>query len=135
GVRLIVSPTDNYTLGDVVVVFWSIITAGTHIGYAAPYYESFQLGRTAAAGVYRVIDRQSMIDSNSTVGKKLQKDFKTDIELRNVHFCYPTRPEVSILNGLNLKIHAGEIVALVGSSGCGKSTIIQLIQRFYEPNT
>ncbi len=48
-----------------------------------------------------------------------------------MHFEYPSRPDV-VLNGLNLKINPGERVALVGESGCGKSTIIQLIQRFYD---
>lgn len=50
-----------------------------------------------------------------------------------MEFQYPTRPEVSILNKLNLKIHRGQTVALVGPSGCGKSTCIQLVQRFYDP--
>ena len=56
-----------------------------------------------------------------------------DISFKNVHFNYPSRPEIPILQGLNLKIKRGETLALVGSSGCGKSTCVQLIQRFYDP--
>ena len=55
------------------------------------------------------------------------------VELRDVYFRYPSRPRVPVLRGLNIRIKAGETVALVGSSGCGKSTIVQMMQRFYEP--
>ena len=51
-----------------------------------------------------------------------------------MHFSYPARDKVQILNGLNLEISSGTTVALVGPSGCGKSTCIQLIQRFYDAN-
>lgn len=54
--------------------------------------------------------------------------------LEDVHFSYPLRPDVEILNGLNLTLKCGTVTALVGSSGAGKSTIVQLLARFYEPN-
>lgn len=50
----------------------------------------------------------------------------------DVKFHYPTRPDAKILNGLNISIKQGQTVALVGSSGCGKSTTVQLIERFYD---
>lgn len=56
-----------------------------------------------------------------------------NIEFNNVYFQYPSRPEVQILRGLNLKIKSGETVALVGTSGNGKSTCLHLLQRFYDP--
>ena len=56
-----------------------------------------------------------------------------EIEFKNVYFTYPARKTVKIFDGLNLKIKAGETVAIVGESGTGKSTIIQLLQRFYDP--
>lgn len=56
-----------------------------------------------------------------------------DIEFENVHFSYPQRKEAKILKGLYMKIPAGKTVALCGASGCGKSTTIQLLQRFYDP--
>ncbi|NXK57579.1 MDR1 protein, partial [Sylvietta virens] len=58
---------------------------------------------------------------------------KGNLEFKNVYFSYPSRPDVEILKGLNLKINSGQTVALVGGSGCGKSTTVQLIQRFYDP--
>ena len=56
-----------------------------------------------------------------------------DMELKEVNFFYPTRPKQMVLMGLSLKIDAGDVVALVGTSGSGKSTIIRLIERFYDP--
>ncbi|XP_057988688.1 ABC transporter B family member 28 isoform X2 [Hevea brasiliensis] len=56
-----------------------------------------------------------------------------DVCLEDVHFSYPLRPDVEILNGLNLKLKCGTVTALVGPSGAGKSTIVQLLARFYEP--
>ncbi|XP_021842306.1 ABC transporter B family member 28 isoform X1 [Spinacia oleracea] len=58
-----------------------------------------------------------------------------DICLEDVHFSYPLRPDVEVLNGLNLTLKGGTITALVGSSGAGKSTIVQLLARFYEPTS
>ncbi|OTF79459.1 hypothetical protein BLA29_012976, partial [Euroglyphus maynei] len=54
------------------------------------------------------------------------------ISLRGVHFHYPLRPNLPILNGLSFKASKGQKVALVGSSGCGKSTTIQILERFYD---
>lgn len=56
-----------------------------------------------------------------------------DLEYSRVYFSYPTRPDIPVLRGLDLNILGGKTVALVGSSGCGKSTIIQLLERFYNP--
>lgn len=58
-----------------------------------------------------------------------------NIELQDVHFTYPTRPDVPILNGLGVRVERGMTLALVGSSGCGKSTIISLLERFYDPKS
>jgi ATP-binding cassette subfamily B protein len=57
------------------------------------------------------------------------------VELRNVHFVYPARPDVSALNGMTFSIAKGETVALVGPSGAGKSTIFNLVLRFYDPQS
>lgn len=59
--------------------------------------------------------------------------WSSDICLEDVHFSYPLRPDVEILNGLNLTLKCGSVTALVGPSGAGKSTIVQLLARFYEP--
>ena len=83
------------------------------------------LNRAAAASVFAVIDRVPPIDSLSDKGDPPPSPLG-HIELRNVQFVYPARPDVQILKGLSLKIKKGETVALVGPSGCGKSTVIQV---------
>jgi ATP-binding cassette subfamily B (MDR/TAP) protein 1 len=57
---------------------------------------------------------------------------KGDIHLNDVYFSYPNRSDITILKGLNLIIPNGKKIALVGESGCGKSTVMQLIMRFYD---
>jgi ATP-binding cassette subfamily B (MDR/TAP) protein 1 len=74
------------------------------------------------------------IDVTSTAGLKPQ-NVQGAISFKNVHFSYPTRPDELILNGCSFDIRAGQKVAFVGRSGCGKSTICSLIERFYDPTS
>ncbi|XP_044151513.1 ATP-dependent translocase ABCB1 [Bufo gargarizans] len=130
GTTLIIQ--EEYTIGKVLTVFFAVIIGAFAIGQASPNIESFSNARGAAYTVFTIIDSEPKIDSFSTKGFKPDK-IKGDIEFRNVKFNYPSRPEVQVLKGLNLTVPSGQTVALVGSSGCGKSTTVQLIQRFYDP--
>lgn len=91
----------------------------------------FNQARAAGKEVFEVIDRKSAISYDSK-GETLAKIYG-NIEICDVHFAYPSRQEKMILQGFSLSIPAGKVVALVGSSGCGKSTIISLVPRFYDP--
>lgn len=77
---------------------------------------------------------RSRSSDTSTQEDQIHTEELVDIRLSDVHFSYPSRPEQKILNGLSLDIKAGKTVALVGGSGCGKSTVICLLQRFYDPD-
>ena len=90
------------------------------------------LARGAAAKLYETIDRVPTIDSLSSEGLK-PASCVGEITLSDVAFNYPSRPTVSILKKLNLTFSAGKTVALVGASGSGKSTIVSLVERFYDP--
>ncbi|XP_057588764.1 phosphatidylcholine translocator ABCB4 isoform X3 [Hippopotamus amphibius kiboko] len=113
-------------------VFFSILIGAFSIGQAAPCIDAFANARGAAYAIFAIIDNNPKIDSFSERG--LQPDnIEGNLEFKDVHFSYPARPNVKILKGLNLKVESGQTVALVGNSGCGKSTVVQLIQRLYDP--
>ena len=104
------------------------------IGQSGTYIEAITTARASAVQIYKVIARQSLIDSSSKEGFKPAK-FEGMIQFVNVGFNYPSRKDVTVLKNFSLEISKGKTVALVGSSGCGKSTCIQLLQRFYDPDT
>ncbi|KAI6166709.1 P-loop containing nucleoside triphosphate hydrolase protein, partial [Pisolithus thermaeus] len=90
--------------------------------------------RGAGAAIIKLLDSTPEIDAESPDGKTFEgRNVEGQIHMENVHFRYPTRPTVPVLRGLNLTVAPGTYVALVGASGCGKSTVIQLIERFYDP--
>lgn len=63
-----------------------------------------------------------------------QDNFQGNIDFIDCKFTYPTRPDIQVLNGLNVSVKPGQTLAFVGSSGCGKSTSVQLLERFYDPD-
>ncbi|XP_074122727.1 ATP-dependent translocase ABCB1 isoform X3 [Sminthopsis crassicaudata] len=130
GTSLIIS--QEYTIGQVLTVFFAVLIGAFSIGQASPSIEAFANARGAAYEIFRIIDNNPTIDSYSINGHK-PDNIKGNLEFKNVHFTYPSRKEVKILKGLNLKVYSGQTVALVGNSGCGKSTTVQLIQRLYDP--
>lgn len=101
------------------------------LGQAFAFSGDFNLAVSAASRVFHLLDRKAKIDANPSVGLKLgQVDGR--VEVKEAEFSYPTRRDVKILRRLNLSVASGERVALVGESGCGKSTVLQLIQRLYD---
>ncbi|KAI3955480.1 hypothetical protein MKW92_006772 [Papaver armeniacum] len=117
--------------GDTIAAVMSILFGAISLTYAAPDMQVFNQAKAAGSEVLKVIDKKPTISSEAK-GKTLTK-IKGDIEICDVFFSYPSRNDKLILQGFSLKIPAGKVVALVGSSGCGKSTIISLVQRFYDP--
>lgn len=83
--------------------------------------------------VFQTIDRQTEIEPDLPKDSPCES-LKGEIEFRNVEFCYPSRPDITILDSFSLKIEAGSKVALVGPSGAGKSSVLALILRFYDAN-
>lgn len=84
-----------------------------------------------AHGVFKIIDRQPLLTSIKK--SYLSSDKSTNIDFRDISFRYPARPNIHVLEEFNLNVAEGKTVALVGSSGSGKSTSIQLLQRLYDP--
>lgn len=104
------------------------------IGQAAPCLTSFAAGQAAAYKMFETIKRKPVIDSLDLKGKVLE-DIQGEIELRDVCFSYPARPREEVFGGFSLMIPSGKTTALVGESGSGKSTVISLIERFYDPSS
>ncbi|KAF0900373.1 hypothetical protein E2562_031571 [Oryza meyeriana var. granulata] len=117
--------------GETIAAVINILSAAIYISNAAPDLQSFSQAKAAGKDVFEVINRNPVIsyESNGTILEKVIGN----IEIRDVDFMYPSRVDKPILRGFSLAIPAGKVVALVGSSGCGKSTVISLVQRFYDP--
>ncbi|KAF5360351.1 hypothetical protein D9756_004683 [Leucocoprinus leucothites] len=118
--------------GSVINVFMSILIGSFSLALLAPEMQAVTHGRGAAAKLYATIDRVPDIDSANPDGLK-PETVHGEISLENVKFSYPSRPNVPIVKGLSLTFKAGKTAALVGASGSGKSTIISLVERFYDP--
>ncbi|GAU12166.1 hypothetical protein TSUD_01320 [Trifolium subterraneum] len=88
--------------------------------------------RKSLISVFEIIDRVPKIDPDDNSALKPPNVYGS-IELKNVDFCYPTRPEVLVLSNFSLKVSGGQTIAVVGVSGSGKSTIISLMERYYDP--
>lgn len=101
------------------------------LGQSVPSISAFAKARVAAAKIALVIDHKPSIDCKNDSGIEL--DSVTGyMELKNVDFSYPSRPDILVLNNFSLLVPAGKTIALVGSSGSGKSTVVSLIERFYD---
>lgn len=115
------------------VVFMTITLGAQAAGQVFSYAPDMGKAREAAANVYRLLTATPLIDAWDESGiVPTEEDLSGNIEFKDVHFRYPTRPQVPVLAGLNLFVEKGQYIALVGASGCGKSTTIGLVERFYD---
>ncbi|ELP88602.1 bile salt export pump, putative [Entamoeba invadens IP1] len=94
--------------------------------------QDFGKAKKSARAVFNTIDRKRPIDISSEDGEQ-PNEVKGEIEFKHTFFRYPTRPERCVLDDVSFKIKHGETYAFVGASGCGKSTTVSLIERFYDP--
>ncbi|GAB4856643.1 Multidrug resistance protein 1 [Ancistrocladus abbreviatus] len=125
----------HYTNGGLAIAtMFSVMIGGLALGQSAPSMSAFAKAKVAAAKIFRIIDHKPRIDRNNESGIELDS-VTGQLDLKNVEFSYPSRPEVKILNNFSLTVPAGKTIALVGSSGSGKSTVVSLIERFYDPTS
>ncbi|VDM54230.1 unnamed protein product [Angiostrongylus costaricensis] len=97
---------------------------------AASYFPEYIRARISAGIMFTMMRQRPNVDNMSHQGET--PELKGDVALRNVYFAYPTRQRALVLQGMNVTARRGQTVALVGASGCGKSTVIQLIERYYD---
>ncbi|KAF9931463.1 Multidrug resistance protein 1 [Linnemannia zychae] len=120
--------------GDVLTVLFATIIGAFSLGNVGPNIASFGKAQAAAYTIFHTIDRIPAIDSADPSGLK-PENLQGHIVVKDVNFSYPSRPNVPILKDMNIEVKPGQTVALVGHSGSGKSTIIGLLERFYDPSS
>jgi ATP-binding cassette subfamily B multidrug efflux pump len=114
------------TLGDLTAFIMFIPMMFRPLNQIANKFNTLQMGMVAADRVFKVLDTTSNIDDSGT---QIAAHFKGDIEFKNVHFSYVE--DEKVLKGISFNVKAGDTVAIVGATGAGKSTIINLLNRFY----
>ncbi|KAF8987321.1 hypothetical protein BDQ17DRAFT_572176 [Cyathus striatus] len=119
--------------GIIVNVIIAILIGSFSLTMLAPEMQALTQARGAAAKLYSTIDRIPDIDSADPGGLKPEK-VEGRITLEGITFSYPSRPNVQVVKGIDLSFEAGKTAALVGASGSGKSTVISLVERFYDPS-
>ena len=130
GSRFIVS--GEMTLSQVLTILLAIMIGAFSLGNVAPNAQAFTTSVAAAGKIYNTIDRNSPLDPTTERGDRLDRVEGT-VELKDIRMIYPSRTEVVVMENVSLKVPAGKTTALVGASGSGKSTIVGLVERFYDP--
>ncbi|XHF14935.1 ABC transporter transmembrane domain-containing protein [Archangium gephyra] len=118
------------TAGDLASFLMYSMMVAFALGALTDLWADFMRAAGAAERVFELIDRKPAIPSEG--GERLAS-VQGRVEFQQVRFAYPTRPDVPVLQGIDLKLDAGEVVAIVGPSGAGKSTIAGLLARMYDP--
>lgn len=114
-------------------VFYAIMV-GSGVATISEVWGEVQRAAGAAERLVELINTQSLIDDPGELSLPSNSE-QPALALKNVTFCYPTRPEIAALDKFTLSIAAGQSLALVGPSGAGKSTVFELLQRFYDPQS
>jgi ATP-binding cassette, subfamily B, bacterial len=123
--------TGEMTAGGLIQFVSYTATIGGAIAALGSFYPELMGSIGATERVREILNKTSEVDVKD-VPMQPARRLSGDIELKNVHFRYPTREDVEVLRGVNLTIKSGQKIALVGTSGAGKSTIMQLILRFHQ---
>ncbi|KAL4978308.1 P-loop containing nucleoside triphosphate hydrolase protein [Aspergillus desertorum] len=118
--------------GDIFTVLLSVVIAAINLTLLAPYSMDFSRAALAAAQLFQLVDRESETNPYSKKGREPQL-VTGDVEPENISFAYSTRPDITVLDNFSFRVPAGKVTALGGQSGSGKSTIVGLLERWYNP--
>ena len=130
GGRLVIA--DELSKGSLIAfLVYTLLMAGS-LGSLSELWADFQRAAGAAERVFELLERTPAMQAQ---GGKTIDPIVGRVEWRDVRFAYPTRPEVPVLQGFQLTLEPGEVVAIVGPSGAGKSTIASLLYRLYDPDS
>jgi len=123
---------DFFASGDILIVLLSVVMAGFSLGAAAPNIKAISEARVAASDYFELRNRVPQMDLSKSDIKIDKKDIIGKLELKNVLFAYPISLETNIINNISIIFESGKKIALIGESGSGKSTIVNLIERLYD---
>ncbi|XP_021562013.1 bile salt export pump [Carlito syrichta] len=126
-------PNEGLHFSYVFRVISAVVLSATALGRASSYTPSYAKAKISAARFFQLLDRRPPISVYSSAGEKWD-NFQGKIDFVDCKFTYPSRPDIQVLNDLSVSVSPGQTLAFVGSSGCGKSTSIQLLERFYDPD-
>ena len=118
--------------GDIIKSFMVLIITALSVAETLALAPDIVKGSQALGSVFSILQRKTAINRDNPESV-IATDIQGEIEFRNVIFRYPTRPDITIFKDLNLKISAGKSLAIVGQSGSGKSSVVSLVMRFYDP--
>lgn len=124
--------TGSITVGDLTSLLIYSGYVGSSVSGLTSFFSGIMKGVGAGQRVFYLLDRQSSIPMG--VGAPLSPSRNGPIKFEDVRFTYPSRPETEVLKGINVTIEPGTSVALVGTSGSGKSSLLTLLDRFYDPS-
>ena len=120
------------TLRDMMKAIFTVVLSAIIVGQVASVTPSYMKAKIAATRILKLLERIPLLDSYSNDGKK-PSQCNGNLRLSNVTFKYPARRDYKVLRNFDLTVQSGQTVALVGSSGCGKTTLLSLVERFYDP--
>ncbi len=128
---------ESYNVSTVLAVFFAGMFAMLSLGMIAPQMRTIGESQMAAYDIFKLIDSVARSPEESAAEKQHEiippEKFKGRIEFHNVTFYYPMRPDVKVLNNFSMVFEEGKMTGICGETGSGKSTIIQLVERFYSP--
>ncbi|KAF8536499.1 multidrug resistance protein 1 [Trichophaea hybrida] len=126
---------EGTTVGAVYTVIFVLLDASFVLSQVAPFLQIFGAAAGASKKLMETIRRESAIDGTHEGGADPSTPLNGELELKDISFTYASRPDAPVLKSVSLKIPAGQHTAIVGASGSGKSTIISLIERLYDPDS
>lgn len=123
---------EGYSMVQFFIAYAAIVVGAFSAGAIFSFAPDMSKSRQAAQDIKSLLDRPVNIDARQEIGELLAK-IDGSLEMRNIYFRYPNRPERVVVNGLSFSVQPGQYIGLVGASGCGKSTLIALLERFFDP--
>ncbi|KAJ5436639.1 ABC transporter integral membrane type 1 [Penicillium cf. griseofulvum] len=126
------SSAGGITVGATYTVIFILVDASLILSTVAPFIQSFDAASVAFTKLKADIEHKSTIDGTAKDVGQVLSEVKGHVELRDVSFCFPSRPDKPVLQNLSLSCPAGQQTAIVGLSGSGKSTVAGLAARFYD---